>query len=231
MKIIILAAGLGSRLRKGEGDIPKPLTVLRTGETIMQVQVKSLKAHFDVNDIMLVVGYKMNLIMECFPSLLYVYNEDFSSSNTSKSLLRALRKVKNEGTLWLNGDVVFDDNLLGMIKPCIEKDQSFVSVNNAKVSDEEIKYTLDSEGHIEKLSKTVIHGLGEAVGINYISSKDLEAFKMALDECDEKDYFERGLEILINRGHKIVPVDISKSFCMEIDFQEDLNAVNEKLNH
>ena len=52
--------------------------------------------------------------------------------------------------------------------PFIARDQSFVTVNTAKVSDEEVKYTTDAEGYINELSKTVEGGLGEAVGINYV---------------------------------------------------------------
>jgi choline kinase len=39
MKAVILAAGIGSRLGKPH---PKPLTVLSTGETIMQRQIAAL---------------------------------------------------------------------------------------------------------------------------------------------------------------------------------------------
>lgn len=229
MKIVILAAGLGSRLRQGRSETPKPLTILSNGETIMERQVKNLCSHFSVNDIFGVVGYKMSLIVESFPQLAYVYNPDFSSTNTSKSLLAALQKVSGEGVLWLNGDVVFDEDVLAEIQPLIREDKNFVCVNNSSVADEEVKYTLDSSGNIKELNKGVKNGLGEAVGINYISSTSLEAFKAALEDCDDQDYFEKGLESIISKGETIVPADISKYFCMEVDFKEDLDKVNESL--
>jgi L-glutamine-phosphate cytidylyltransferase len=229
MKIIVLAAGLGSRLSGGRSELPKPLTPLKTGETIMFRQVNSIKEEFNLHDLMVVVGYKMNMIMESFPELLYVYNEDFSTTNTSKSLMRALLKVRNEGALWFNGDVVFDVDLLQKLTPYILMDESFVCVNNSKVADEEVKYTLDSSGYILELSKTVKNGVGEAVGINFISSKDIEGLKEKLIECESQDYFEKGLEMLIRQGVKIKPLNISDHFCMEVDFQEDLENVNNAL--
>ena len=65
------------------------------------------------------------------------------------------------------------------------------------MSDEEVKYTVTAEGHISELSKTVIGGIGEAVGINYISSGDKKAFIRQLSRVDDQDYFERGLELAI----------------------------------
>ena len=43
-------------------------------------------------------------------------------------------------------------------------------MNTAKVSDEEVKYTVDASGAIVELSKSVRDGLGEAIGINYIDT-------------------------------------------------------------
>ena len=44
------------------------------------------------------------------------------------------------------------------------------------------------------------------------------------------DYFERGLELLIEKDNaKVKAVDISAFNCMEIDFQEDLDNVNKFL--
>ena len=230
MKVVILAAGLGSRLRQGVSETPKPLTRLDDGQTIMEKQISNISKYFDLDDITLVVGYKMSLIMEAFPDLSYVYNQDFSTNNTSKSLLKALKKVKGESVLWLNGDVVFDSVLFDDLLDTISSNSSFVSVNNSKVSDEEVKYTLNEEGFIKELSKKVSGGLGEAVGINFISSEDLEVFKVSLEKCDDNDYFERGIEYMIETGARFQAVDISNHFCMEVDFQEDLARVNESIS-
>jgi choline kinase len=99
----------------------------------------------------------------------------------------------------MNGDVVFDPRVLGRASMLIERDQSFVTVNTAKVSDEEVKYTVTAEGYIKELSKTVVGGIGEAVGINYISSADKRALIAQLGRVDDQDYFERGLELAIAR--------------------------------
>ncbi len=224
MKIVILAAGIGSRLGN---PLPKPLTVLKNGETIMQQQIKNLSAYFDPNDINIVVGFKKDLVMEHAPDMTFIYNQVYDQTNTSKSLLKALKKNRQHPVLWLNGDVVFDKGIFNLLLPFIVQDSSFVCVNNFKVGEEEVKYKLDGSGFISEISKKVKDALGEAVGINFISSRDINAFINRLEECENNDYFERGLELAVQKDNiRINAVDISKFHCIEVDFREDLDNAN-----
>jgi CDP-glycerol glycerophosphotransferase len=169
----------------------------------------------------------MDLIMESFPNALFVYNEVYSETNTSKSLLKGLRSTVDGGVLWLNGDVVFDQGILESVSKLVREDASFVCVNTAAVADEEVKYTVDDAGDIRELSKQVTGGLGEAVGINFISGADKPKLIRRLEECADQDYFERGLELAIARdGLRVRPVDISEHGCVEVDFEDDLARAN-----
>ena len=225
LQTVILAAGMGSRLGR---SLPKPLTELSDGRSIMQQQHDNIRAAFGTDArIMTVVGYKAETIVEAFPEVDYVYNDRYDQTNTSKSLLRALTKSGKGGVLWMNGDVVFDPLVLGRAIELIQRDESFVTVNTSKVSDEEVKYTVTAEGHISQLSKTVVGGIGEAVGINYISSGDKKAFIRQLSRVDDQDYFERGLEMAIEEdGVRLLPLDISDLYAVEVDFAEDLERAN-----
>lgn len=228
MKIVILAAGIGSRLGN---PLPKPLTPLNSGKSIMQQQIDNIAQYFDVDDINVVVGFKKDLIMESFPNLTFIYNQNFDTTNTSKSLLKALRKYKKNSVLWFNGDVVFDPEILNRLKPYIDKNQSFVCVNNSSVGEEEVKYNLDEGNFIKEISKKVKNANGEAVGINFISSTDINIFISKLEECVDNDYFERGLELAIEKDKiKVLPINISDHRCMEIDFKEDLDNANKLFN-
>ena len=223
MKAIILAAGIGSRLGNSN---PKPLTKLNNGESILGRQVAYLSEYLGVTNIIAIVGYKKDLIMESFPNLLYVYNNFYDTTNTSKSLLAGLNKIENENVLWLNGDVVFEKELLPQIIKC---SKSCMAVNTNSVGEEEIKYNVFDNGNIKEVSKTTSPALGEAVGINKVITSDLPLFKANLEKCDERDYFEKALELSIQDGMKIMPVDINKYLCMEIDFEDDLEQINKQL--
>jgi choline kinase len=228
-QVAILAAGLGTRLGR---PFPKPLTPLTTGETIMAHQLACLRSALGEDcRINIVVGFKHDLIMEAAPDVTFAYNELFDQTNTSKSLLKALRLSADGGVLWLNGDVVFHSDLMTFLREEIARDQSFVCVNTSSVAEEEVKYTLDADGYISALSKTVAGALGEAVGINYVSTADKPQLIACLDECAPEDYFERGIELAIaNQGQRWHAIDISTFDCVEVDFEEDLEAANALLD-
>jgi choline kinase len=127
----------------------------------------------------------------------------------------------------MNGDVVFDSALFSHILPYIQKEQSFMCVNNEECGDEEVKYRTDSKGMISEISKAVEQGEGEAIGINYISAADLPFLVKRLEEVSDNDYFEGGIERMIKMdGVGILPVNISAFNCMEVDFKEDLDNAN-----
>ncbi|WP_175985568.1 phosphocholine cytidylyltransferase family protein [Microbacterium tenebrionis] len=225
LQTVILAAGMGSRLGRA---LPKPLTQLSDGRTIMQQQHENIRAVFGGEArITTVVGYRAETVIEAFPNANYMHNERYDQTNTSKSLLRALGATGKAGVLWMNGDVVFDPRILGRAIEYIERDQSFVSVNTSKVSDEEVKYTVTAEGFIKELSKSVKGGLGEAIGINYISSTYKKAFMRQLARVDDQEYFEGGLELAIAEdGLLLEPMDVSDFYAVEVDFAEDLERAN-----
>ncbi|KTS07109.1 NTP transferase domain-containing protein [Microbacterium testaceum] len=225
VQIVILAAGMGSRLGR---SLPKPLTPLADGRSIMQQQHDNIRAAFGRDArITTVVGYRAETIVDAFPDVDYVYNDRYDQTNTSKSLLRALAKTGRSGVLWMNGDVVFDPRVLGRATELIEADRSFVTVDTASVGDEEVKYTVDAEGFVKNLSKTVVGGVGEAVGINYVSSRDKKALMRQLQRVNDQDYFERGIELgIVHDGLRVEPLDISDLYAVEVDFAEDLERAN-----
>jgi choline kinase len=223
-QVVILAAGMGTRLGRPH---PKPLTPLSSGETIMRRAVRLLREQWSDVRITAVVGFKLDIVIEAMPDLAFVYNEVYDSTNTCKSLLKALTLSHDGGVLWMNGDVVFDPRVLGIVDAKIRAGRSFVCVDRESVAEEEVKYTLGEDGMIDALSKTVVGGLGEAVGINYVSAADKAALVARLDECADQDYFERGLELAIQHdGVRFEPVDISEFQVVEVDFDDDLTKAN-----
>ena len=228
IQAVILAAGMGTRLGR---PFPKPLTPLSDGRTIMEQQIDNLRQVFGADvRITTVVGFKLDLILEAFPDVTYIYNEAYDQTNTNRSLLKALRLSTEGGVLWMNGDVVFDPQVLEKIGDMMEADTSFICVDTAAVGDEEVKYTVDDDGYVDELSKQVANARGEAVGINFVSASDKPTLIDRLSECSDADYFERGIELAISHDSmRVIPVDIGEFFAVEVDFEEDLTRANEYL--
>ena len=220
---IILAAGMGSRLGRPH---PKPLTPLNDEETILRRQVRMLQSAG--LEILVVVGFKMDLIMEAAPDVSFVYNPDYDTTNTARSLARALQQVRDRDVIWLNGDVVFHSRVLQGV---VDSEDSVVAVNTERTADEEVKYVTNEAGYITAISKQVRNAEGEALGINRIAAEHLEEFKRCLAEVGPQDYFERGMEVLIERnGDVFRPHAVGDDLCIEVDFEADLDRAVKALD-
>lgn len=221
MKVVILMAGIGSRLGN---HYPKCLTPLRPDYTILDHQLENLEAF--AGDIIAVVGFKKEIILERHPELLFAYNPLFDQTNTSQSLLIAFRHLRGEDVLFLNGDVVFDPRIIAAMLEC---EHSSMAVVRSPVAEEEVKFCLDGEGRIKAVSKSVAEPAGEAIGINLIRARDLESVTLGLERCGPMDYFERGIEIAIDDGLVLSPVDVTRFPCIEVDCIDDLNRAKDMI--
>jgi choline kinase len=222
-KVVVLAAGNSSRLNR---DYPKCLVRLSNGKTILEQILSAVSDHIDLDHVLIVVGSQKELIIEAFPNLLYAFNKDFNVKENSKSLLLALRKLENHDVICINSDVVLESEVVQRV---FNFPNSCMAVSNSAVGDEEIKYNVNKDGCITEVSKTAQNALGEAVGVSKFAAKDLPLLREKLLECKDTDYFERGIELAINQGLQIYPVDISDLICMEVDFEEDLKLANATL--
>ncbi len=220
MKIVILAAGMGSRLDQNT-PAPKALTQLANGQSILETQLQALSLYLNLQDLIVAVGFHYEKVIETFPDLLYSYNPDFRTQNTAKSLLRAAKKVKDD-LLFLNGDLLFHPHAL---KSLLNYKNNSVLTIPGTCGDEEVKYRTDSQGFITEISKKT-QGVGEAVGLNFIKKEDLPLFLFHLEQCAENDYFEKAMEQSIREGVKFQAIPIEKHQACEIDFPEDLERAN-----
>lgn len=227
MNIVILAAGRGTRLGR---DLPKPLTRLATGETIMERQLAAFGRVFPEDEVTIAVGHQVEHIVEAYPYLPKHYNARFAITNTAKTLEGALHGTPyNEGVLWVNGDLVFDDEVLRVMGRYTNTEHNAVAVNRGAVGDEEIKFTLGEDGFIDRLNKTIDprHALGEGVGLNYVSAHDKGEFMYWLHHARDDDYFERAIELSASSGLRFEAADVTGHVAIEVDFEDDLLRANQ----
>jgi L-glutamine-phosphate cytidylyltransferase len=206
MQAIILAAGIGKRLKDLTEGLPKCFLKIG-GKTILDRQLEALSGY----DVVMVVGYKADIIKKLYPDLKYVLNPDYETTNTIHSLGLALN---GKDTLVLNGDVVFDKKIIKLLdKP------SCAAVEFKNVHPEEIQVTLDGKDGIVRIGKN-INGQGEAVGIYRFSGKFCRKLKDQIAGMDRLLYYEDAIDKILPMDFKAV--DIGDMAAKEIDFKEDL---------
>src|SRR5882724_11408238 len=117
MKAIIMAAGVGSRLKKHLGNLPKCCTKIGN-ETLIERMMGVLAAK-GVTDVVLVLGYQHQAVVERlagrWPVRIYI-NPFFSITNSIASLWFAREELDGQDDVMiLNGDLFFEPELLTRI--------------------------------------------------------------------------------------------------------------------
>ncbi|QGQ98486.1 D-glycero-D-manno-heptose 1-phosphate guanosyltransferase [Paenibacillus psychroresistens] len=122
MEAIILAGGLGSRLRSVVADVPKPMAPINN-----QPFLKYLMDYLDkegITKVILSTGYKHEVIEACFGSrykdIEIVYSIEDQPLGTGGAIKKALDKVTSENVFILNGDTFFNVNLQQLLEKHLE---------------------------------------------------------------------------------------------------------------
>ncbi|OYD07535.1 NTP transferase domain-containing protein [Paludifilum halophilum] len=227
MKVVILAAGVGSRLRPETDDKPKAMIRVED-QPLVQYQVDSVrKAGFKDEDIYVLGGYKMERIQEHFAgtNIQFIYNPYYESMNNIYSFL--LTKEIGDDLLLINSDDFFDERLI----PLILADSASTSIlvdTHKELTEESMRVKLDRDCVIQINKKMgLTEADGEYIGISKLAGAELEAMyrKAAamIDNGDTKAWYENVYEACAS-DLEIVGVDTKGYAWVEIDDFNDLET-------
>ena len=153
MRGIILAAGRGSRLNGGNGDMPKCLVTVG-GETLLSRNVRILRAA-GVSDITIVVGCASETVRRTMPDLSFVENPIFAETNSLYSLWLA-RQQLTDGFIVMNCDVLLHPQLVADLLTAKHEDALLLAYRDehTEYGDEEMKVRVRC-GRVVDISKTM----------------------------------------------------------------------------
>ena len=109
MKVIIIGAGRGSRLRPLTDDRPKCMLPV-DGRPILQWILDAF-AHHGLDDVVFVGGYRMESVQDYAPDLRFVYNDQWPHNNILASLFYA-EEFMGEGFFCSYADTIITPALL-----------------------------------------------------------------------------------------------------------------------
>jgi choline kinase len=231
IKAIILAAGVGSRIRPLADNCPKSLLKIN-GKTILEMMLSHIQA-CGINEVVFVLGYLQNQIKDYvktqFPDLIvqFVTNEKYEVTNTGYSLMLTKDFIQDSTFIKFDADVVFDINILTSLIAS-EYDNCLCIDKNINLDAEAMKVIIKDDNRVVKVSKTVnpVDATGESIGIEKISGETActlfnELELMMKDEQHHQEYYEAAYERLIEKDVPFHALDISGLKWTEIDTQED----------
>lgn len=232
MKAVILAAGLGSRLRPITNDVPKCMVPVN-GIKIIDKQIDNLLSN-GIEEIYVVNGYKANVLSEHlkknYPKVKLISNPRYFETNNMYSLYLTGQYVKGEEFVLMNADVYFDSNI---IKGLLEgKNESKIACDRFRYLEESMKITVVDGDRITHISKKISESDYYAVSIDVyrISTDDSKVLFTEIENTiirlrEENSWTEVALDNIFDQTH-FKPYVI-KGRWYEIDNHDDLYRAEE----
>jgi len=237
MYAVILAAGIASRLRPLTDSTPKCLLRVKD-KPILGMMIENLYSS-GIDQFVLVTGYLEDqihrFIKENYPAVnvTFISNELFATTNNIYSLWLAKDLVKSKDFLLLDGDIVFDREIIDLLLNG-RYHSALALRTNGHVGEEDIKVMTDKNGFVVEINKTMnpAEAAGESIGIElFLRDSSIRLFDevQVMMEREKKVnvWYEEAFQRIINLGTKIAAVDVGDLKCMELDTIEDFrNAEN-----
>ena len=248
MKIIILAAGMSSRLRTLTNDKPKCMLKL-FNETLIERQIKIFHS-CNINDITIVTGYMSEVID--IPDVNYVKNKNYETTNINESLFCAL-EPSSSPVLVTYGDIVFEQKIVQQMLEMTDGIRLAVNLNWKKYYQNrtmhplsEAENVLVENGRILQIRKNISESLqnqqiGEFLGIMMLSSDHVKILLERYSYLKKNHigtfhnssslsnaYITDMLQEIINCGINVNPV-FTQGRWFEIDTPEDLKNAEKSI--
>lgn len=236
MKAMVLVAGVSRRLYPLTEHRPKCL--LEVGhKTIFDHQMDAVRS-VGIREVCLVLGYRREQILEHarehHPDLRFtpVVNHRFFETNTAWSLWEAGEEFLDRDFVYMNGDVLFQPELLRRV---VEAPfPAALAVEAKECGEEEVKVIVDADGRVGRIGKELDPSAsrGEFIGVGLFTAPFAAHFYQALDRVihagGQNAYFEAGLDLILAE-HAVHMVDVTDLPCIEIDFPEDYEAARRRI--
>lgn len=221
ISVIILSAGIGSRIKSAE-----PRSLLRLGKkTLLEHQIDAIKKTFKECEIIGVFGTNINkIIKKSNKDVRIVENQLFQETNNCESLRLGVNNTHNDNILFVHGDIYFTDKLLGSAN--FKKSFIVIDANN-DMSDKEVGVT------ISKNKATILsYGLEKKwCQMCFLTGKELKLMKSFLLKMDNSDKKMLSFELInkiIDYGGSFESHEEKNAHVVEIDCIKDTK--NENIN-
>ena len=228
-----MAAGIGRRLFPLTKSMQKVMIKLNGKEIIKHSVEKVRKCGID--DIIIVTGHKAEHIRELFGSeVKYVYNPVYHKTNNIYSVWLTKDHLKDEDFILINGDDLFEIDILKKIINSKHKDCAAIDTSEKNLPEEAMKVKIIDnklQGINKEIPKEEIDG--DAIGIYKFSKEGKKAlFKEIMHLLKEKQhnvFYLNAMDRMI-KYHPVNVVDISGFKWFEVDDHDDLIKAKKIIN-
>ena len=243
VKVIILAAGKGSRMGEETRDIPKCMLLYR-GKRLIDYTLDVLK-ECEITEIVIVSGYKSDVLEEYLQEydIKFIRNENFEKTNMVHTMFCADSEMLGD-TIVCYSDIIFSVEVFRQLVVCEDEiavvvDQKWRELWTLRMDnplDDAETMKIDSDGYIRELGKkplTYDDINGQYIGLFKISMTMINQVRSLYESAnrsilyDGKNfnsmYMTSFIQLMIDRGMPVKAMPIERGW-LEFDTVQDLNS-------
>ncbi|EOA6116965.1 nucleotidyltransferase family protein [Campylobacter coli] len=213
MQAIVLAGGLGTRLKSVVQDLPKPMAPIN-GKPFLTFVLEYLKKQ-GITEVILSASYKYELIQEYFKDefegMKIRYNIEKELLGTGGAIKDALKFIQNQAYV-LNGDTIFDIDLKKLV---LNDGKICIALKQMQNFDRYGTVNVDKQGIVTSFEEKVFKKQGLINGGIYLLKKDV------FDEFDLEKKFS--FEEFLQENYKSLKIQtqIFDDYFIDIGIPED----------
>jgi choline kinase len=240
VQVVLLAAGLGSRLGALTAQLPKAL--ISVGGAALVTHALRFASRLEPARVVVVGGFGFGLVAaeldrvragrgpEAALPITLVENERYRDGNLLS--LMAARPHIDDDFLLLNVDHIYRAGIAGIVRPAPDEITAFIDTDR-RLGDDDMKVERDQNGHVRRIAKTLTTFDCGYVGMTRVPPAALARYFAAADAALAADgpaiHVERVLARLAETDAPPACRDISGHGWLEVDTPDERTRAEEAL--
>ncbi len=227
-KVLIMAAGVGSRISRHLQNQPKCCVDIE-GKPLIRITLALLNRR-GLTNVAIVTGYQEKYVHQALEGYQYAryFNPFYRVANSISSAWFAREFLTGDEVIVMNGDVFMEDAVLDQL--LAETRSPVMLSDSTRIAEADYRFQWRDE-RLLKYGKELSNEetTGEYVGIARLSRDYLVGFRQrVIDAVASEDYkcwWEDIIYRTINHGEDVFVRDIAGHFWAEVDYIEDYERI------
>lgn len=224
MEAIVLAGGLGTRLRSVVSNLPKPMAPIED-KPFLEYILRYLQKN-GITRVVLSVGYKWETIKayfgDKFENIELVYSIEDEPLGTGGAIKKAIDEIQDDQAYIINGDTFFDVDLN---KLTLEENKLMLSLKQMEDFDRYGCVESNDSNFITSFTEKGYRKIGNINGGIYLASKDIFEKYTIEEKFSFEEFMQTNFETLNAK------VEIFDSYFIDIGIPEDYEKAQSEIKY
>ena len=233
MTYLIVAAGMGMRLRPYTLDCPKGLYRLDEHTTLLGLLVDGIREADPGAEIVVCAGFRADMVEKELSGrdVILRWNPFFETTNSLSTLWFARDFLDRDGVVLIDGDIIAEKRLIREVYAApVDRPVSLIDTSRAASGDYCVK--TDADGYVIAMAKGLVDPTAEYANVSKLDRATALRFRARMDRMLRAGRTNEWMETCLNQlvfeeGLALGTADIAGYAWAEVDDASEMARVKE----